>query len=128
LYKMTLLFFDISSGELLLILFVTFLVFGPGKFPELARKLGKGMNELRRASESIKEEIRKEAANIEKEEITVKSPKRNKEASGTKDPIPDKSAGNEQIDETVKPLNKDDDNTLKTSEAIYGDLGEEKKA
>lgn len=63
-----LLFFDISGGELLLILFVAFLVFGPSKLPELARKLGKGMNEIRRASDEIKREIRKEADKLDKDD------------------------------------------------------------
>jgi TatA/E family protein of Tat protein translocase len=60
-----LLFFDISGGELLLILVVAFLVFGPGKIPEIARKVGKGMNEIRRASDEIKREIKKEADKIQ---------------------------------------------------------------
>ena len=60
-----LLFFDISGGELLLILVVAFLVFGPSKLPELARKIGKGMNEIRRASDEIKREIDKESRKLE---------------------------------------------------------------
>ncbi|MDZ7741507.1 MAG: twin-arginine translocase TatA/TatE family subunit [Bacteroidota bacterium] len=60
-----LLFFDISSGEILIILVIAFLVFGPSKFPELARKVGKGINEIKRASESIKREINQEAGKIE---------------------------------------------------------------
>lgn len=63
----TLLFFDISAGELMVILFVAFLVFGPSKIPEIARKIGKGMNEIRRASDEIKREINKEAMKVEKE-------------------------------------------------------------
>ena len=58
-------FFDISSGEILIILVIAFLVFGPSKFPELARKVGKGINEIKRASESIKREINQEAGKIE---------------------------------------------------------------
>ena len=60
-----LLFFDISTGELLLILIVVFLVFGPKKLPEMARKVGRGLNELRRATDEIKNEIRKETLDIE---------------------------------------------------------------
>lgn len=62
----TLLFFDISSGEIFIILIIAFLVFGPSKFPDLARKLGKGINEIRRASDSIKKEITQEANKVEK--------------------------------------------------------------
>jgi sec-independent protein translocase protein TatA len=62
-----LLFFDISAGELFIILFVAFLVFGPSKIPEIARKIGKGMNEIRRASDEIKREISKETRKLEKD-------------------------------------------------------------
>jgi TatA/E family protein of Tat protein translocase len=62
-----LLFFDISGGELMVILIVAFLVFGPKKIPEIARKIGKGMNEIRRASDEIKREINKEARKLENE-------------------------------------------------------------
>lgn len=63
----TLLFFDISTGEILIILVIAFLVFGPQKFPELARKIGKGINEVKRASASIREEITRETDKIEKD-------------------------------------------------------------
>jgi len=62
-----LLFFDISAGELFIIMLVAFLVFGPSKIPEIARKIGKGMNEIRRASDEIKREISKETRKIEKD-------------------------------------------------------------
>jgi sec-independent protein translocase protein TatA len=62
-----LLFFDISGGELFVILFVAFIVFGPSKIPEVARKIGKGMNEIRRASDEIKREINKETRKLEQD-------------------------------------------------------------
>jgi TatA/E family protein of Tat protein translocase len=61
------LFFDISAGELMVILLAAFIVFGPSKIPEIARKIGKGMNEIRRASDEIKREISKETRKVEKE-------------------------------------------------------------
>lgn len=62
-----LLFFDISAGELMIILLVAFIIFGPSKIPEIARKVGRGMNEIRRASDEIKREISKETRKVEKE-------------------------------------------------------------
>lgn len=62
-----LLFFDISGGELIFILLVAFIIFGPSKIPEIARKIGRGMNEIRRASDEIKREITKETRKVEKE-------------------------------------------------------------
>jgi len=52
------LFFDISSGELIIIVAAIFLVFGPKKIPEIARKISKGINEVKKASNDIKDEIK----------------------------------------------------------------------
>jgi sec-independent protein translocase protein TatA len=62
-----LLFLDIGSGEFLLILLVAFLVFGPDKIPEVARKIGRGMSEIRRASDEIKREITRETDKVKKD-------------------------------------------------------------
>ena len=59
-----LLFFDISTSELLVILIVVFLIFGPKKLPEMARKVGRVLNELRKATDEIKNEIKKETTDI----------------------------------------------------------------
>ena len=64
---MTLLFFDFGSGEILLIVLVAFLIFGPDKIPEMARNIGKFINDIKRASEDIKTEINREADKKERE-------------------------------------------------------------
>jgi Tat protein translocase TatB subunit len=51
--------FGIGMPELLLILALALIVLGPKKLPELARALGKGLAELRRATEEIKDEFRR---------------------------------------------------------------------
>lgn len=51
--------FGIGMPELLLILAVALIVLGPKKLPELARALGKGMAEFRRATDELKDEFRK---------------------------------------------------------------------
>ena len=56
----TILFLDISFGEIFLIVAVIFIIFGPQKIPEFARKFGKGMREVKKASAEIKREINKE--------------------------------------------------------------------
>jgi Tat protein translocase TatB subunit len=50
--------FGIGMPELLLILALALIVLGPKKLPELARALGKGMAEFRRATDDLKEEFR----------------------------------------------------------------------
>jgi sec-independent protein translocase protein TatB len=62
-----LLFFDLSSGEILLILFVAFIVLGPKRIPEVARTVGKAMNEMKRASAGFKNEINKEVQRLDRE-------------------------------------------------------------
>ncbi|MDF3078877.1 MAG: tatA [Sphingobacteriaceae bacterium] len=53
----TLLFLNIGTPEMMLIMFVALLLFGGKKLPELARGLGKGIREFKDASESVKTEI-----------------------------------------------------------------------
>ncbi len=65
-----LLFLNISGGEILLIVIVVYLVFGPKKIPEFARMIGKGINELRRATNDIRNEINREANKV-KDDIGI---------------------------------------------------------
>lgn len=53
----TLLLLDISGGELLIIALVIFIILGPDKMPEMARKFGKAMRFVRKATDDIKREI-----------------------------------------------------------------------
>lgn len=64
---MILLFFDLGSGEIMLIVLAIFLIFGPDKIPGMARNLGKFINEMKRATEDIKSEINREADKKERE-------------------------------------------------------------
>lgn len=57
--------FDIGGGELLLIIFVVLMLFGPKKIPEIARSLGKGMSYLRRAQTELQRNINAVSADIE---------------------------------------------------------------
>ncbi len=53
-------FFNIGPMELILILILALIIFGPGKLPEVARGLGKTIREFRRASQALTEGITKE--------------------------------------------------------------------
>ena len=58
----------IGGPEIVIIMFVVVMLFGSKKIPEIARGLGKGIRELKDASNDIKREIRQSASSI-KEEI-----------------------------------------------------------
>ncbi|MEF2278079.1 twin-arginine translocase TatA/TatE family subunit [Deinococcus sp. YIM 134068] len=48
---------NIGPGELLVILLIALLVFGPRKLPELGKSLGAGIREFRRGTQGLKEEL-----------------------------------------------------------------------
>lgn len=48
--------FGMGPWELLLVLAIALVIFGPGKLPEVGRALGKGLREFRRASSQAREE------------------------------------------------------------------------
>ncbi len=57
--------FGIGMPELLLILGLALIVLGPKKLPELAKALGKGLAEFRRATDDLKEEFRQMEREVE---------------------------------------------------------------
>jgi TatA/E family protein of Tat protein translocase len=60
-------FFGMGPLEILVILVVALIAFGPGKLPQLARNLGRGMTALRKVTSDLTEEISKEFQELEKE-------------------------------------------------------------
>jgi TatA/E family protein of Tat protein translocase len=52
--------------EIGFLLFVAYLLFGPKKVPEIARTLGKGLGELRRASNELKNSLEEEIKNLDR--------------------------------------------------------------
>lgn len=54
-------FLFIGGTEIVFILFIVVLVFGADKIPEIARGLGKGMRQLRDATNDLKHEVTKSA-------------------------------------------------------------------
>lgn len=52
----------LSSTELLFILVIALIFFGPRRLPQLARSIGKGMAEFRKASEDFKRTWEREVA------------------------------------------------------------------
>ena len=50
--------FGLGTQEIVLIIIVILLLFGPKKIPEMMRGIGKGLNEFRKATKSIEDDIK----------------------------------------------------------------------
>jgi TatA/E family protein of Tat protein translocase len=76
-----------SFGEMTFLFVLALLVFGPKKLPEIARQIGKAMNEFKRASNEFRSQIETEIANLERETqpqiLPPAEPPRGAIASGT---------------------------------------------
>ncbi len=64
--------FDLGIQELIVIFVVALIVFGPKRLPELGRTLGKGILELKKAMEGVREQIHAES---EMGQEAIESPK-----------------------------------------------------
>jgi TatA/E family protein of Tat protein translocase len=47
----------VSFGEIIIIILIAVLLFGPDKIPEIARGLGRGVRAMRDATDNIKREV-----------------------------------------------------------------------
>ena len=50
-------FFNVGPAEVLVILFVALIVFGPHRLPEIGRQVGAAMKELQRMRDAVKGEL-----------------------------------------------------------------------
>lgn len=57
----------ISGQEIFIVMIVVLLLFGANKIPEIAKGLGKGMREFRKATDDIKKEITDQTREITKD-------------------------------------------------------------
>ncbi|MFK8039273.1 MAG: twin-arginine translocase TatA/TatE family subunit [Crocinitomicaceae bacterium] len=64
----TLLFLnDIGTGELVFVLLVVLMLFGAKNIPSIAKTLGRGMREVKQASDEIKRDIAKSATDMRRD-------------------------------------------------------------
>jgi sec-independent protein translocase protein TatA len=52
--------FNIGPGELILVLVIVLIIFGPGKLPDIGSAIGRGVREFRKASTDLEDSIRGE--------------------------------------------------------------------
>jgi len=63
--------FNIGLPELLIIVAIALIVFGPNKLPELAKAFGRAMREFKKATEEVKESFAAETKELEEYKHTL---------------------------------------------------------
>ncbi|WP_321532955.1 twin-arginine translocase TatA/TatE family subunit [uncultured Desulfuromonas sp.] len=86
--------FGIGMPELLVILVIALIFIGPGKLPEVARSLGRGMREFRRATHDIKQTFDVEA------EVITESPTPEKVTAVAQKTTDEESSRNDNAEKT----------------------------
>ena len=85
--------FGIGMPELIIILVIALIVIGPQKLPDLARSLGKGLAEFKRATEDFKQSVEDEVKSTDEKERIAKEVA----AKDTVAPDKEKEAAKEKI-------------------------------
>ena len=67
-------FGSIGMPELIIILVIALIIFGPRKLPELGKSLGRSLNEFKRASTDLQNTLEQEIRLEEQKERQVKEP------------------------------------------------------
>jgi len=49
--------FNLGAPELILIMVIALVIFGPSKLPEVGKAIGRGINEFKKASRDIQKEL-----------------------------------------------------------------------
>jgi len=84
--------FGIGFQEMLVILVVVLIFFGPKRLPDLAKSLGKGIAEFKKASEEVRKGIDEAVRESENEEPDTNPPPSGNTA-GTDPPAPGDATG-----------------------------------
>jgi Tat protein translocase TatB subunit len=99
----------IGMQEILIILVVALIVIGPKRLPELARTLGKGLAEFRKAADDLQETVRVDLQKEKHEEFRQKYP----------DLVPDEDEGEAKPQANGSPEDKEvgEDSSAQTASA-----------
>lgn len=83
--------FDIGLQELLVILVIALIVFGPNKIPELAKSFGKALREFKKATQEMRNSMEEETEEFKNSKNQL--PNLMEEASIPKKPETSRSTG-----------------------------------
>jgi sec-independent protein translocase protein TatB len=114
-----------NLSETIFLFFLALIIFGPKKLPEIARQIGKYMNEFKRASNEFKSQIEQEIAHLEVEKnTTVLSPSPIPEgvASRTLNSAPSEVSAEAPVPEVAATLAASEDEPLFAIKAGVGSL------
>jgi len=107
--------FGIGTQELIIILVIALLILGPKQLPELAKTIGKGLSELRRAMDGVKDTVNPSKVldkMMEEEEKKEKAKKTAKKEAPKSDAAADKTGTDA---ETRTETTKKDQDTKDTA-------------
>ena len=75
-------FFGIGPGELLLIIIIALIIFGPGRMVEVSRQLGRTVRAFGKASSELTAQISRELENEDNSPLTHQDGKSGEERNG----------------------------------------------
>jgi sec-independent protein translocase protein TatB len=103
--------FGIGPTELIIILAIALLVIGPKRLPDLARSLGKGLAEFRRATSDVTDELHNARILLEEEarEATKKDETFSRGADSDKQDKPGEPAKPAKQEKVSNQSGRDDD-------------------
>lgn len=94
-------FFGIGTGEILIILVIALILVGPHKLPELAKMLGKGFSEFKKAADDLRNSVSAEIQ-VEEEKRKLLEIRPQREENGPVGPVETdntKTHNTESVDE-----------------------------
>lgn len=92
--------FGIGMPELIVILVIALIVIGPQKLPDIARSLGKGLAEFKRASDDFQRNLAEEVRNLDEKEKAGKEAQAG-ESEGPRDLAADVKAFEDEASEAA---------------------------
>jgi TatA/E family protein of Tat protein translocase len=100
--------FNLGPWEVGLILIVALIVVGPGKLPEVARSIGKGINEFKKATNGYKKEFQEALNEMERTVTDEKKPATEQKSSVEDvaqkfDSVVHETSGSAESDQTNQP-------------------------